>query len=502
MDVWNSRPLDVHRWSDYSEVNDFINPLWKEFCNAYPEYVKTKRGPQPKARDKDQFKVLILDLYVCWLEDPTQCIGVHKSPTKYVGVESRYNKLHISAKIIELVEKLDAIGWLDTKPGSHNRSNPKYNRTTRLKATGKLIEKFEETAIGIEHIGHAPNKESVILTDKEVTVDEVGRVDSSNTVNVDYIDTEKTNYIRSILDAYNTLLSKTHVDIPSLSSPLIERETTDKKGRRRKHRVKILQNNKFVRRIFSNNSWEDHGRLYGGFWQQVKSEWRSQIFIDHHDTVEIDFKALHVNLIYATKIGKPLEWGDDPYALSRLVSTSPDSFTQRKRLKGLILVALNATNLKSAFRAFRNKAKPDSAEKKLKDNQLVELLDAFLAEYPEIEPYIGVGIGNELMTIDGNITFSIIRQLTQQNIPVLTVHDSYIVKRIHFEDLRVAMYRAVLECTGGGLFASSDQIPADLIDHSSLADQQLENRNDSVWITEEYEERWKRFNKLESASPA
>ena len=26
-----SRPLDVHKWSDYPEVNSFVDALWDEF---------------------------------------------------------------------------------------------------------------------------------------------------------------------------------------------------------------------------------------------------------------------------------------------------------------------------------------------------------------------------------------------------------------------------------------------------------------------------------------
>ena len=57
MDVWNSRPLDVHRWSDYSEVNTFIGKLWDVFSTSYPSYNTVKRGPKPKSSTKNQFKV-------------------------------------------------------------------------------------------------------------------------------------------------------------------------------------------------------------------------------------------------------------------------------------------------------------------------------------------------------------------------------------------------------------------------------------------------------------
>ena len=30
----NSRPLDVHRWSDYSEVNEFVNEIYEKLISV------------------------------------------------------------------------------------------------------------------------------------------------------------------------------------------------------------------------------------------------------------------------------------------------------------------------------------------------------------------------------------------------------------------------------------------------------------------------------------
>ena len=73
----NSRPLDVHRWSDHPEVKQLIDQLWDVFTKMYPEHAQNKRGTKRKSSLKTQFKVLILDLYVSYLEDPLQWIGMH-----------------------------------------------------------------------------------------------------------------------------------------------------------------------------------------------------------------------------------------------------------------------------------------------------------------------------------------------------------------------------------------------------------------------------------------
>ena len=55
-----SRPLDVHRWSDYSEVNDFVNEIYL--------ILKSTKGHENTG--KKLVKVLLLDLYVAWSADP------------------------------------------------------------------------------------------------------------------------------------------------------------------------------------------------------------------------------------------------------------------------------------------------------------------------------------------------------------------------------------------------------------------------------------------------
>ena len=59
IDYMNSRPLDVHTWSDYFEVNDFVDDIYK--------LLKSIKGH--KKGNKRLLKVLLLDLYVAWCAD-------------------------------------------------------------------------------------------------------------------------------------------------------------------------------------------------------------------------------------------------------------------------------------------------------------------------------------------------------------------------------------------------------------------------------------------------
>ena len=68
-----SRPIDVHRWSDHPEVKALVDDLWEGYLpgTLTGEAGENQRpGPRPKTSYKNQLRVLILDLYVAWLDDP------------------------------------------------------------------------------------------------------------------------------------------------------------------------------------------------------------------------------------------------------------------------------------------------------------------------------------------------------------------------------------------------------------------------------------------------
>ena len=89
----NSRPFDVHTWSDHPEVNDFLEDVF----NLLPDDFESKSN-RKGTPTKRVLKVLLLDLFVVRKEDPTKWIGISLSEKAYSS--SRYNALHLSKKTI------------------------------------------------------------------------------------------------------------------------------------------------------------------------------------------------------------------------------------------------------------------------------------------------------------------------------------------------------------------------------------------------------------------
>ena len=150
----NSRPLDVHTWSDYSEVNDFVDDI----------YLLLKSIKGHKKGNKRLLKVLLLDLYVAWCADPDLKIMFSRDNNAYKA-KSRYNELHISKKIRGIVDVLVAEGIVYEKQGFNDRVRGVAFQS-RLWATDGLIEQFKAARFSQFQIHSHEAREPVVLRDK------------------------------------------------------------------------------------------------------------------------------------------------------------------------------------------------------------------------------------------------------------------------------------------------------------------------------------------------
>lgn len=447
-DPWHSRPIDVHRWSDHPEVVQFVDRVWDQYL---PEDFVVVRGPGPKPKlaFRKQLRVLILDLYVAWLEDPELCIGVSMSANTW-KTNSRYNALHLSKKLIPIINALHAAELIDLAKGSYTAPGSKGNGNTRIRASETMQGWFAQAKFEREDIGRAEGEEVIVLKD-----------DRGN--QIEYEDNPETNQMREEVLAYNELIAASFIDIPSLQEPVIEPEEYGDS-----RMIRIDGDPPRTRRIFSRNDWQLNGRFYGGWWQRINSDWRNQIFINDAPTIEVDFQGLHVNLLYA-EIGEVLV--GDPYDVSPIIFPGYPPSAVRSVIKRLMLTAMNAKDKSSAYRAFRDGYPAGSAGKTMPNEKLDKFLDAFLTRNPKLSDFLFSDKGIQLMRLDGDITAHIHRHFTEQGIPVLSVHDSYIIDCMRVAEMRAAMAKAS-EAVVGRSLPTSIKLP-DMPEYSEITDGML-----------------------------
>jgi len=193
-----------------------------------------------------------------------------------------------------------------------------------------------------------------------------------------------------------------------------------------------------LHRIFNRKSFKLGGRAYGALHQDwVRREMRQHILIDGVPTIEIDFSAFHILMLYHRK---GIDYQHDPY----LVCEGPE---MRKTYKAVGLIAINAENERKAYGAIRDELKDQGLPLPQRKEPLISLVRRFKETHQPIAEYLFSDVGIELQNIDGNIMNAILVRLMDHGVLGLSVYDSVVVQQQHEDLLRGIMieeYRRVM----------------------------------------------------------
>lgn len=166
-------------------------------------------------------------------------------------------------------------------------------------------------------------------------------------------------------------------------------------------------------------------------WQNLSQEERHTITINGESTVELDFKALHISMLYAIM---GIQIREDPYTYF--------STEMRSLYKTLMLRLLNARSIRGTLQSIERtlwtlKRKPFILSKEMKILNAVEkfkpnwnkLVSELMEHHKPIRRFFGSDCGVYLQRLDGEMMLHILSVLAQEGIPALPVHDSVIVPR-------------------------------------------------------------------------
>ena len=192
---------------------------------------------------------------------------------------------------------------------------------------------------------------------------------------------------------------------------------------------KIDVNEKVIYRIYSNKiDYTNNGRCYSmkNGVQSLNKQERKQLLIDNHKTVEIDYSALHPNMLYA--LNNVVFNGKDIYDVGRWYKGYLNKEEARKAVKMMFLRIINAKNKAVAIYSFK---KAWNEEHKLFEGTYIpwiyDLYDAINKKHHLINHEFCSGKGTYLMNLDGKLIREVCWRLTREKICVLSVHDSIIV---------------------------------------------------------------------------
>ena len=411
----NSNLYDVHLHSEYNELNNLRDYLFNFLSGNNAQFANKN-----KTKNKAQIKNLIINVFKAFNEDPSRYVAIHLGKPYYTSIKSRYNELHIKTILIPAVHLLAEHKYIELHTGFFNKTSG-IGRISRIRASNKLIKLFAKRNLHPHMIQRSESIELIIMKD------------AFNKNEIDYEDNEENIKMREDLKKYNELLSKTYIDIPMHSKRGVRVKI--KKNDEEYKYISISQTEKVIRRIFNNNSWEDGGRFYGGWWQRIPSHERQHIYFFNMPSSEIDYSGLHIKLLYL-QYGHDLK--EDPYAIPGI----EQSEMNRRIIKLYMLNLVNAKDENVALKAIQNEINFDTDlynyHKKNKI-QLKQFTPLIKKHHKLIKNSFGTGAGIKLQKFDAMIAEEIINHFTNLDIPVLCVHDSFIISADKTEELDKVM---------------------------------------------------------------
>jgi len=179
------------------------------------------------------------------------------------------------------------------------------------------------------------------------------------------------------------------------------------------------------------------GRFYGPYWQTLPKKYRKLIKINGEEVVELDYNAMHLHLLYS-KLNKSLydyyPFNKDPYAIPKY---------NRKIVKMVFTACINENctrkNINYVGGQQVSKNLPDLYEEGLPYR---EMIDSLGNNHPEVAPMFYSQIGYEISYMESRVTDYIVTVLTKHKIPVLSIHDSFVVAKSKVSFLRTIMQEA------------------------------------------------------------
>lgn len=370
--------------------------LFEEVEKAFPRPKKQRRDATQRRYDMVSNIVANLALLACHYHLSGRKLMVSASNLK----ATRYDRPAFSKKaFMEVISALEDLKFLNRERGKRGGARTTIEPGDAL----RLLLPQAGTSLPLVRL---PGAETIILRA------DAGR--NKPKVPIDYCDTPETRQLRDEMATINKVLNAVIITLDEQVQPPV-------------HLSRIFQiDHEEAPREFNN-----HGRLYGGFWEYLPKSERHLIRIDGHQVAEVDFAGMFVHLAYAEAGLPPM--ADDPYLG---IEGMPRDAAK---------IAMSALLCKRG----PMRRMPSKLRELLDANWTGRLVAEALADrHPGIAHLMGHGVGLKLMHTESRIMVSALLSLIGQGIPALPIHDALLVAQDKAEHCAEAMRAASSEVLG------------------------------------------------------
>lgn len=346
---------------------------------------------------------------------------------------TRYNPNNVGYSALRTVlDRLGEYEYIHQEIGYRDFAD-NIKKTTTIQPNLKLGEFFRDYGWYNNEEWSSHPAELVVLRDN-----------SKDKKLIDYIDTDKSIWLRDELTQYNNLLSDSEI--------LLVKED------KRTGEVDIVEDyydfiltRKFIQHDKDSAEIQTcyGGRMYAP-WCNISSKQREMITINGEKTIELDLEASSINITYVMQTGQKYPYGD-PYEL-----TVGNIKIPRHIVKQAVTIMFNTKSVSAAVAALENHYFPGSFNdnrskkdiKKAEEYEYIkskvkpgDIVRGILDKHQVVANYFlkGKQIGDYIACQESDKVFEIVRRFTEGGIPVLTVYDSFIIQEQYQDELQKLM---------------------------------------------------------------
>ncbi|WP_127075808.1 hypothetical protein [Rhodomicrobium lacus] len=309
-----------------------------------------------------------------------------------------------------LINAFDAIDMLYVHAPTVRRGE-----ASSIEPTAWFARKVEEFGVTLGDFGRDVAEELVHLTRNTRTSSE-----SKIREPIEYEDDALTTLHRENLLSLNLFLKKADIDfLDDGGEPRV-----DPFDRTLRRRFVILKDQE--------PRFDQGGRLYGGFWQNLKSARRRQVRIDGEPVAVLDYRSMFTRLAYCELGATPPDGdlyaipGAEGYRSGIKLAMNCFLFDGGPRLSWPAELGVGVGSDQEAIDDPEGRAA--GFEARLPAGWTVgRTKQAILTVHPVLKAAWGKKLGYRLMFIESEIMIAILQALVQENIPALGLHDGLLV---------------------------------------------------------------------------
>lgn len=478
------------------KLSETFDPLVDQLTDAIHSHFNLRERSDTREASRVALSVVLANLFRAHQRDPNLYVALSLSGNAYR--RDQLNPFEVGYRGVDrIVDYLAGANLIERRRGGSFRSlGVRY--TTRIRSKVELTDMLAEHLSGgqIQELTHRLTNDTSRWTSPHSVLFRslflqgelpLVRLKDCRKKLVNYEETPATEGMKRRLQSYNDFLRLQWIDLllPNDDFGQVANGTfeganeADEFGDSDENSRRVdLAFQRRLHRVFNNGTFDDGGRFYGGWWQNIPRRYRRYITINWAPVVELDYSNMQAAMLYAME-GRVLE--GDAYALEGVDSS------YRPLIKRTFFKLVNA---EGRVRAPRRDALPPGLT-------WSQLQDAVRQKHSAIARHFNTGIGIRLQRVDSDIAEEVMMKMMEEGILVLPVHDSFLAfpaQKTRLSEFMKQAYRrhmgALIEIDADPSFID-EQFP-DLRELDEAGVRYIEDSINDMELTPEYSDYRKR----------